>query len=439
MSELVRETAGGVSLRQRLSSGAAWSLAGAVGSRALVLAGAVLAARLLGKDRYGELGLIQSTLGMFGVLSGFGLGSTATKYVAELRRTDPARAARIMRLARGVSLVGGALVALLVLGLAPTIAARALSAPHLVQVVRIAALGLLFGSLGGAAQGALSGLEAFRALAAINLASAALGLPLTVVGTWLGGVMGGTWALVGTSAITWVGCERALARELRAAKLPATTGGLRQELSVLWHFSLPALLASLLATPVNWLAAALLVSRPGGFSEMGVWNAANQWFSAVLFLPGVAGQVVLPVLAERMGAADTRHLHRLLILHVGVNAVLVLPVIATTALASDCLMALFGRQFTGGEGTLVVAVTTAGLLAVQSPVGSLITASGRMWVGLLMNLGWAIAFVGATLWLVHRGAMGVALARLAAYGLHFVWTSVYALAILRRWKLERAR
>jgi len=37
---------------------------------------------LLGTVGFGELGVIQSTVGMFGVFAGLGLGMTATKYVA---------------------------------------------------------------------------------------------------------------------------------------------------------------------------------------------------------------------------------------------------------------------------------------------------------------------------------------------------------------------
>ena len=67
----------------RLAMGAFWSMAGAVISRGLMLAAWVLVARMLGKTGYGELGMIQSTVGMFGVFAGFGFGLTATKHVAE--------------------------------------------------------------------------------------------------------------------------------------------------------------------------------------------------------------------------------------------------------------------------------------------------------------------------------------------------------------------
>jgi len=58
-------------------------------------------------------------------------------------------------------------------------------------------------------------------------------------------------------------------------------------------------------------------------------------------------------------------------------------------------------------------------------------ASGRMWMGFVMNLGWAICFIGATRLLVYRGALGLAEARLAAYVIHGVWTGLFAWRLLR--------
>ena len=54
------------------------------------------------------LGMIQSTVGGFGTFAGFGLGVTAAKHVAESRRSEPARAVRIIVLSSIVAIVTGA-------------------------------------------------------------------------------------------------------------------------------------------------------------------------------------------------------------------------------------------------------------------------------------------------------------------------------------------
>jgi len=55
----------------------------------------------------GQLGMVQSTAGMFGIFAGFGMGLTANKHVAELKIKDPARAGRIIGLSSLVSWTTG--------------------------------------------------------------------------------------------------------------------------------------------------------------------------------------------------------------------------------------------------------------------------------------------------------------------------------------------
>jgi len=119
------------SLGLRLARGAFWSLVGAVISRVLGVLASVLVARMLGREGFGELGVIQSTVGMFGTFAGFGLGLTATKYVAEFREKDAAKAGRIMALSERIALFTGGLTAVALIVLAPWLAARTLAAPRL--------------------------------------------------------------------------------------------------------------------------------------------------------------------------------------------------------------------------------------------------------------------------------------------------------------------
>ena len=83
------------SLRARLVSGAAWSLLGSAASQVVAALTSIYVARLLGKDTFGELAMVRSTVQMFGVFAGLGLGLTVSKCIAECRhragtsRQDP--------------------------------------------------------------------------------------------------------------------------------------------------------------------------------------------------------------------------------------------------------------------------------------------------------------------------------------------------------------
>src|SRR5690606_7520498 len=77
------------SLKKRILSHAFWLLISSILSKFLLLIGTMLVARILGKGEYGELGMIRTTIQMFVVFAGFGIGSTASKFIAENRDDNP--------------------------------------------------------------------------------------------------------------------------------------------------------------------------------------------------------------------------------------------------------------------------------------------------------------------------------------------------------------
>jgi len=410
----------------RLAKGTFWSLAGAVISRGLMLAASIFVARILGKTGYGELGMVQSTVGMFGVFAGFGLGLTATKHVAEFRRSDPERAGRIIALSTFVAIVTGGLMALCLYILAPWLAQHTINAPRLAGILQIGAVILFLSALNGAQTGALSGFEAFKTIAHVSLVVGLISFPILILGAYVGGLTGAVWALAINLGFNWFFNHLAMRKEARRYSIPFTFRRCSDELTVLWRFSLPAVLAGSVVGPVNWACSALLVNRPNGYDEMGIFGAANQWYTLVLFLPSMLGTVVLPILSERLGQNETRQSSRLLVLTMKMNALLVLPVILVVGVTSPYIMGLYGADFKSGWPTLVVVLLTAGLLAIQTPVGQIIAASGKMWLGFAMNLGWAVAFILGTVALVYLGSVGMSLARFGAYLLHAVWVFAFA-------------
>jgi len=119
-------------------------------------------------------------------------------------------------------------------------------------------------------------------------------------------------------------------------------------------------------------------------------------------------------------------------LAIKVNALFVLPLVLIVSIASPYIMSLYGEGFRSGWPTLVVVLLTTGVLAVQTPVGQIIAASGKMWLGFAMNAGWALLFIVSTLLLIDLGSLGLATARLFSYIVHATWTFGFAIWMLRK-------
>jgi O-antigen/teichoic acid export membrane protein len=320
-------------------------------------------------------------------------------------------------------------MAIFLIILAPWLATHTLAAPQLSRLLQIGAIMLVLAAVNGAQTGALSGFEAFRRIAHVNVMSGFLGLVVRVLGVCFFGLMGAVCAMVIAQAITCTIMFVQLRLEAGKVGVKVRYRGCSRELPVLWGFSLPSVLSSIVTIPASWLGGAMLVNTPGGYSEMGLFSAANQWYSALLFVPSLLGQATMPVLFERMHAQDTRGCRKIFWATVQANSCVVIPLVMLGC-ASKHLLGLYGEGFSRGWPVMVMVLATAGIMAIQSPAGHLIAASGRMWTLVWIGAGWAVTFIATNYVFLAWGASGMALARLVACLLNGIVAFCFVRAIL---------
>lgn len=419
------------SLRRRFALGAAWSLGAAIVSQGSSLLGSVFCARILGQKGFGELGFVQSTLVMFGALAGVGLGLTTVKHVAEFRMIDPLRTGRIIGCTTLVAIFTGGATTLLLLLFAPLLSLGILNTPQLVPELRIASFLIVFTSVSGTQTGALAGFEAFRMIAGVNLVNGLISLALTITGVLLGRLEGAVWALVISAAIGCGISSIALRRVSRPRGVSVAFGGAWRERRILWTFTLPAYLSDIVLSPVSWISNTILVQQPNGYAEMGIFSAASQWRSSLLFVPLVLGQVLTPITSS-LSRHNRNSVRAAMVSTLLVNALCATPVMTVLLFFSKAVMNLYGPSFGGHGAVLKLTAATGALVALLVPFGNLFAGLGRMWPNALMNLGWAVLMVSSAWWLVRhgRGAEGLALAYLLAYSVHAVWTFWFGFRLL---------
>ncbi|TAM53872.1 MAG: hypothetical protein EPN53_04795 [Acidobacteria bacterium] len=414
----------------RLAKGSLWSISGSLISRGLLLAASIPVARILGKTGFGELGMVQSTAGMFGVLAGFGLGITATKFVAEFRRSEPERAGRIIGLSGLVATATGALWATGLLVLAPWLAKHAIDAPNLTAALRVAAVMLFFSALTGAQTGALSGLEAFRTIAYANVFAGMVSLPILVCGAYFGGLTGAVWALGVDLCVKWLLNSVALRKEARRYGVPLKPTQCLREWPALWNFSIPFVASALVVVATMWLCNVILANQPAGYSELGILNASNTWRALLVFIPGMIVNTALPILSETTSRDEpTRAFARTLKTTQSIIGVIVLPFGTVLIYSSDALMTLFGKEFRNGSVVLVGVLSATMISSLAAVTGPALQARNRVWIGAVFNLAYAVLLLAIVFLLSGRwGAASVAYGSAASY---------LALTVVGGWYLRR--
>ncbi len=409
------------SIRRRLAGGVLWTTLGSVLGQGVVAIGSILLARILGIVGFGQYGILQSTIGMFALLAGMSMGYVASQQVAESVGTDKERTGRVAGLSLVVAVVTGTLVALVLAVCARPFSREFLGSEDLAGALRIASPILLFGAVTGVLRGVLSGLELFRTQNLLMTAGAVVTVLLTVGGAWAGGL---SWAMAGAAigaAASLALLSRVYVQALKLASIPLRLTWTLQETRVVWTLAVPALLNGLMVTPVVWVTNAILVNSPGGYGQMAIFNAANQWRTLLMYVPAVVLTPLLPIMTQLHTARQYLRLRRVLLKTLALSVGTVGCLAVLLGLFGGQIMRLYGREFGAGTDIFYLIMAVSVLLAAGTVVGALLSSTGAMWTGFLFNSVWAALMIGTAIVAVPRhGALGLALAYAVSYLIHTV-------------------
>ena len=404
---------------ERLLKNGAWGTVGTGAGRVLNLLAMILLARSLSLKDFGYFALIQSTLGVFAVFAGAGLGITATRYLAEHRRDDLLRAGRIVGMVWGSTFITVGIVLVIVLARARWIGAEVAQAGDANRFAVAFALGGVFLALQtfrGIQEGVLFGLERFRDCAGLRLAE---GLAVLAIMPMLAHRYGLTGAVVGQCvafAVVLFAGHVVVHRAKSQAGIGTDWSGLRREWPVLRSFALPSLLASTIGTPVLWFGIWLLSRQPDGIAQIALYNAAYQWHGPLIFIPMALCAAGLPIMVQTWAAGDTRQFRRMFFILSGIAlGAGLLPALVMIGLRQP-IMGSYGPEYLAGQGALVFLLLAAPLHAMANIGATALQSMERAWVAMGTTFLWAIAFLVATYFLAFRlGAIGVAAALAISY------------------------
>lgn len=418
------------SLGRRLARGALWSIAGSVVSQALGLATYVVAARILGSTGYGGLGVIRSTVGMFAFF-GTGLSLTVTKHIAACRDVNPERASRILALSRLTALTVGCLFAFALAAFGGPVATDILHSPGLVTDLRLGAGLLLFGILATVQNGALAGLESFRAIARLNLLRGILGLLVVLPLSAIFGLRGAVLGLVVTAAFGWAIGERILLTESAKFHIRRTVPACWTEARELWRFSSILLVCDMIGPPAVWASNALLVRQSDGIAAMGVFSAAVDWMVVAMAIPSLITSVTLPVCATLRAAGRHSEFARFTRRSLGGISLLSLIISSALALCAPLILSLYGGGYLGHAGVVAVLLGAAGLANVSNAMRAVAISSDAQHGVLAAFAAYGLSMVSIMYWQGPQGAIGRAWAHLGADSALFLGLGFVTWRVLR--------
>jgi O-antigen/teichoic acid export membrane protein len=406
----------------------AWNLIAAASGQGATLVLTLFLANALGPAQFGRFAVATSTILALSALAQFGLGFTATNFVARYVAADRARAARIAALCvAGASTAGLLLGSVLILG-SWIVATYLYGDPTLFPLLIVAGAGIPAATLGLVQNAILIGLQAFRPLAMNAIVYAILVLLGAFVGYSFGGPLGAAMGYVVSVTLRVLHGAYLLKRvfaPLRPWRWPDESRVLLKELA---PFALPAGLAGLTLTPALWLANAWLVNIQG-LRELGLFLTAFTIKTLVVFVPIQIGTVFLPryvALGADDAVAANRYLRRVSLMVFAFSG----GVAATVAFIAPWLMTLFGPEFAAGTTALRWLMASVVAESVATIGSYRFAGDRRMWTSLLAyTLPKDVTLIIAALFLAPQyGASGLA----GAHFLSWLYAVLVVLALSTR-------
>jgi O-antigen/teichoic acid export membrane protein len=379
----------------RLARNVAWSSVGVVLSQVITLLAYMALARYIGKERFGEFTIIQSTANAVSLFAALGFAITATKYIAELRQRDPEQAGSVMATITLITLVWTSLLTVAIWATAPEIATEVLKRPGLASAVRIGAVLLFFTTVLNVQNGALAGFESFDVLAKTSMLRGFLIFPFLLAGAALGGVRGALAGFAAAGAVICVINYNLLRRRCRSHSIVFRLRSGFAKLHFIAGFSIPAFLANILPAPCLSLAQMLLIRQLNGYGELAIFTAAYQLRIGIVLLPGLLVQPLVPMFAS---FSEANHSSRSNLLRATLAATITVSVLLAALVCAfpRYLMLAYGHSFTGHSQVLTLLAISAVISSATVPFTAVITSAGRMWTLFFAYAAWGGTFLIAT-------------------------------------------
>lgn len=418
------------SILHRFISGTFWIIFGSGFAQGSTFICTLVAARLLGSEIFGKFGIIQSTIGMFGLVAGLGMGFTNRRFVAEFRHKDPKRCGEIIGFSTTITWLSAGVMAFSLFIFSSPITALLLKAPDLSFDFKIASILLLLNGLNEAQIGALSGLEDFKNVAYIYFLRGLLTVVLLLVGVKLFGLPGLVGGMAITSIIIWIITKTILQKTTQKALINISYGNFFHERKIFLTFTLPSLISGFIPSIVFWGSQAIIIQYPNGYTAIGIYTAVEQWITIMTFIPGMIGNVSLPILTNTLSENKNQFLKALRInifAPIGTALLFGLAII----ILSELIPWLYGKTFITMTPILIMMVIVGLLRTIGSLSGQILAAFNKMWLSFIINSLWGLTLVVICAFLASKGASGLAWAHLISYSVHSILCFIFLTIVLR--------
>jgi O-antigen/teichoic acid export membrane protein len=260
-----------------------------------------------------------------------------------------------------------------------------LAAPHLAVSLSISSAFVLFAVMNGYQIGALAGLESYKSISIYGILLGTIHLAVCCLGALFWGLHGALGGLVVSTLLRWAVYAGVLRREINKHDITVQRREGFGEREILCRFALPAALSGLTTMPAIWLGNAFLVRQPDGYAEMGVYSAAINLRTIVLFLPIMFNGVSISLINSHKGQKDNVSYKTAFFLNLKLTVVAVLIGATLLWMGGEWAIGLFGEDFISKNALVMIFLMSISVIfeATGIAIYQLIQSHEKMWLSFI--------------------------------------------------------
>ena len=395
--------------QKTLITNAFWSLVSHLLSRGTLMLAAIILARALPTPDFAAYSYFQLTVSMLGAYAALGLGTTASRYFAEVGNEATEASPKPLGALCSISVLVSLAVGLAVFVVPVSWVNANLAVPQWLM-----AAGVTFTALGVVPGGAILGLEQYRAATLISLVHGAVLVTATVIAARNQAPVVAMTAFVVGAFVQAAGQTAVVLRAVGWQRISERLFFTRKDAIQIMGFAGPMFLVTLMAASGSWLVGRIILHGVEGTHNFATYSIGLHWYSLALLLPGMVSRVVLPriVRSHDKSTEKSKEIVRYGILLALSAAVLVSGV---ALLFGPYICSIYGKNYDDiGQFFIAVFMFAALPAAPANTLGNAIVANNGQNVWLSLTVLWFFCIVIVAKAALALGALSGAVAHSSA-------------------------
>lgn len=389
-----------MNIKKEITSNAIWSLASHLLSRGSLILAAIILARELPTTEFAVYSYFQLTVSMLAAYAAIGLGTTASRFFAEVGHESNQGAKKPL----GSLFVASGFAAILAAAIVFIIPNQWLSG-DLILPKWLMAAGIVATAIGVAPAGALVGLEQYRIVTVISgaygvviLVASAIAAyyqsPLIAMGALvIAAILKAAWQLI--IVIKVIGWQKLVENSTLNAR----------NFSYIVQYAGPMFLVTLLSASGSWIVGRIILESDEGHYNFALYSIGLQWYSLGLLLPGMVSKVILPKLV-RVSNHDRNTSHVILKYGVFITITTSLIVSLGAVVMGPIFGLMYGSQYEIGPLFIAAYMAASIFNAPANTFGNALIARNGQWLWFYLISLWFMAIIALSIVAVSNGLGG---------------------------------